>query len=96
MIQRASNYGTSTEHGPLKTIDRFRSDARYGGDGNRIDLAYAVYAFAHGLGEADVAAAIRSRDLSHKGNERRQEDYIERTIQKALGAVENQMAGRGR
>jgi hypothetical protein len=32
--------------GRLKTIDDFRSDAVYAGDGNRIDLAYAVYALA--------------------------------------------------
>ncbi len=57
----------STAPAPLKTIDTFRSDAPYGGDGNRIDLAYAIYAFAHGIGIAEVSAAIRSRDLSHKG-----------------------------
>ena len=80
----------------LKSIDAFRSDARYGGDGNRIDLAYAIYAFAHGLGTADVSAAIRARNLAHKGNERRQEEYVERTIKKALGAIERQVVGRGR
>jgi hypothetical protein len=31
---------------------------------------------------------IRSRDLSHKGNERRQNDYVERTIKKALATIE--------
>ena len=30
--------------GPLKGIDEFRADPRYGGDGTRVDLAYAVYA----------------------------------------------------
>ncbi len=66
-----------------KAIDAFRSDPRYGGDGNRIDLAYAIYALSHGATEAEVAAAIRTRDLSKKGAERRQQDYIERTIRKA-------------
>ena len=66
-----------------KTIDTFRSDPRYGGDGNRIDLAYAVYALSHGATEGEVAAAIRTRDLSKKGAEPRQQDYIERTIRKA-------------
>ena len=66
-----------------KTIDSFRSDPRYANDGNRIDLAYVVYALAHGATEAEVAAAIRTRDLSKKGAERRQQDYIERTIRKA-------------
>jgi len=50
-----------------KTIDSFRSDPRYAGDGNRIDLAYAVYALSHGATEEEVAAAIRTRDLSKKG-----------------------------
>ena len=72
----------------VKSIDVFRADPRYGGDGTRIDLAYAVYAIAHGRTEAEVEAAIRSRDLSHKGSERRQHDYVERTIKKALAATE--------
>jgi hypothetical protein len=72
----------------LKTIDGFRADARYGGDGNRIDLAYAVYALSHGASSVEVAAMIRSRDLSHKGNERRQNEYVERTIKKALATIE--------
>lgn len=72
----------------IKSIDVFRADPRYGGDGTRIDLAYAVYAIAHGRAEAEVEAAIRSRDLSHKGSERRQHDYVERTIKKALAATE--------
>jgi hypothetical protein len=66
-----------------KTIDSFRSDPRYAGDGNRIDLAYAVYALSHGATEEEVAAAIRTRDLSKKGAQHRQQDYVERTIRKA-------------
>jgi hypothetical protein len=72
----------------LKTVDAFRIDTRYGGDGTRIDLAYALYAFSHGASAAQVQAAIRSRDLSHKGNERRQNEYVERTIKKALATIE--------
>lgn len=72
----------------LKGIDEFRADARYGGDGTRVDLAYAVYALARGAGAEQVANAIRSRDLSHKGGERRQDEYVTRTIKKALAAVE--------
>jgi len=72
----------------VKTIDVFRADGRYGGDGTRIDLAYAVYALSHGAGAEQVETAIRSRDLSHKGNERRQDDYVERTIKKALAVIE--------
>jgi len=36
-----------------------------------------------GATEAEVAAAIRTRDLSKKGAEHRRQDYIERTIRKA-------------
>ncbi|HTW64667.1 MAG TPA: DNA-primase RepB domain-containing protein [Bryobacteraceae bacterium] len=75
----------------LKTIDVFRTDPRYCGDGNRIDLAYSIYALSHGASDAEVAAAIRSRDLSHKGNERRQSQYIERTIKRALAAFERSL-----
>ena len=78
----------------LKSIDGFRHDPKYGGDGTRIDLAYAVYAFAHGASTLEVSAALRSRDLSHKGNEKRQEDYVQRTIQKALGGLRTEVRAR--
>jgi hypothetical protein len=82
---RAQRQGTAN----IKGIDQFREDARYGGDGTRVDLAYAVYALAHGAGQADVEATLRSRDLSHKGNEKRQRDYIERTVRKATVTLES-------
>jgi hypothetical protein len=72
----------------LKSIDAFRADGRYGGDGTRVDLAYAVYALSHGAKAEQVEAAIRSRDLSHKGNERRQDEYVGRTIKKARATIE--------
>jgi hypothetical protein len=78
----------------LKSIEAFRCNPRYGGDGTRIDLAYAVYAISHGVSEAEVSTAIRSRDLSHKGGQKRQDDYVDRTVRKAVGSLE--MAGRGR
>src|SRR5579883_3030740 len=58
------------------TIDDFRAKSAYGGDGNRIDLAYTVYALTHGVSEADIRSAIASRDLSKKGPEQRQRNYI--------------------
>jgi len=90
-VLRPCAAGHSTE---LKSIDSFRADPKYGGDGTRIDMAYAIYAASHGAGEVQIEAAIRSRDLSHKGGERRQADYVERTIQKAFESARNQ--GRGR
>ena len=65
------------------TIDDFRSNPKYNGDGNRIDLAYAIYALSHNIAEDDIRAAIASRDLTKKGSERRQQDYISRTLEKA-------------
>ncbi len=81
---------------PLKTIDSFRADARYGGDGTRIDLAYSIYALSHGVNIAAVAAAVCSRDLSHKGSDRRQSEYVDRTIKKALANLERNVAYRAR
>src|ERR1035438_7461024 len=86
--QRAKAVTTHPKN--LKSIDAFRADGRFGGDGTRIDLAYAVYSLSHGATAEGVEAAIRSRDLSHKGNERRQNDYIMRTIKKALTTIERE------
>lgn len=69
---------------PLKTIDDFRADPSYAGDGNRIDLAFAVYALAHGHSEHTVLAALRTRDLTKKGSDARQNTYVARTVAKAL------------
>jgi hypothetical protein len=73
----------------LKSIETFRHDPRYGYDLHRADAAFATYALSHGMSKDAVAAAIASRDLTKKGNERQQEAYINRTIARAL-------AGRGR
>lgn len=81
-------------NGPDKTIEAFRQNPAYGGDGTRIDLAYALYAFSRGLSDEEVRAAIRTRDLSHKGAERRQEEYVERTVRKALALQQSQARGR--
>ena len=79
-----------------RTIEDFRANSLYGGDGTRIDLAYAIYALAHGSPDEQVKAAIRSRDLSHKGDEKRQTEYVERTVSKAFSIVERNTAGRER
>ena len=68
----------------LRTIDEFRSNPTYDGDGNRIDLAFSIYALAHRVSELAVADAIASRDLSKKGPPNRQRDYTRRTIAKAM------------
>ncbi|MBN9657144.1 MAG: hypothetical protein J0H49_03145 [Acidobacteria bacterium] len=73
--------------GRLLTIDDFRSNPSYDGDGNRIDLAYSVYALAHGVSEAAITAVINSRDLSKKGSSNRQSAYTSRTIAKAAQRI---------
>ena len=71
----------------LRSIGNFRANPMYAGDGTRIDLAYAIYALAHGVPDAQIDTAIRSRDLTHKGNEKRQAEYVERTLRKAATIV---------
>jgi hypothetical protein len=67
----------------LKTIEDFRTKPIYGGDQTRVDLAYAVYALAHGVPENEARNALASRDLTHIGGGKRQQEYIDRTIKKA-------------
>lgn len=68
----------------MKPIEEFRADPAYRGDGNRIDLAYAIHALAHGSSEDAVRATIQQRDLSKKGPAARQLAYVTRTLSKAL------------
>lgn len=77
------NRPPSAHQGDLRTIGSFWNDPKYGGDHTRSDLAYATYALARNVSEAEVDGALRSRDLSHKGNPARQTDYVTRTIGKA-------------
>lgn len=90
--QRFESLGTG-EQPPRKNIADFRLNPRYGGDATREDLAFAIYALTHGVDTADVAATIRSRDLSHKGDDKRQAQYVERTITKAIKVRESRSLG---
>jgi len=81
--QRERSAAPTYRGGATKSIDSFRSNPVYGGDGTRIDLAFSIYALSHGSSTAEVAAALRSRSLDHKGTEKRQCEYVERTIRKA-------------
>ena len=72
----------------LKSIEDFRTKPTYGGDQTRVDLAYAVYALAHGVPENEARNALASRDLTHKGDRKRQQEYIDRTIKKARDRIE--------
>jgi len=77
----------------LKNIEDFRAKPIYGGDQTRVDLAYAVYALAHGIPENTARDALTSRDLSHKGDRKRQLDYVDRTIRKARERIEDNRKG---
>ncbi|MGJ5814878.1 RepB family DNA primase [Paludibaculum fermentans] len=72
----------------IKSIEDFRSNPRYGGDATREDLAFAIYALAHGLDTGRITSTLRSRDLSHKGDDKRQTQYVERTLAKALRVMD--------
>lgn len=76
----------------LRSIYDFRLDPKYSGDGNRVDIAYAIYALAHGLSEFFVREAIGSRDLSKKGSAARRESYVNRTINKAKKSLASVLA----
>jgi hypothetical protein len=67
----------------LKTIEDFRHRSIYNGDHTRSDLAYAIYALAHGVSETTLREQLASRDLRHKGNYKRQQEYLDRTVLKA-------------
>lgn len=79
-------------HTRVRSIDDYRRDPRYGGDGNRIDLAYAIHALGCGRSTSQVVADLKSRDLTHKGNETRQDQYVVRTMEKALQRVRDTRA----
>lgn len=85
--QILSTGGNLNKSANLKTIEHFKQKPQYAGDGSRIDLAYAVYALSHGVPEDDVRRTIAGRDLSKKGTELRQRQYIDRTIAKAFAGV---------
>jgi hypothetical protein len=75
---------------PARDIESFRQNPNYAGDGTRVDLAYSIYALSQGAAPGQVEAALRSRNLAHKGSEKRQAEYVERTIRKALTIVGNE------
>jgi hypothetical protein len=83
--ERVRNQSTQARPplGSLKTLEDFRRRSAYGGDHTRSDLAYAIYALAHGIPEKILRGELASRDLSHKGNQKRQQEYLDRTILKA-------------
>jgi len=60
-----------------RPIEDFRTDDAYAIDGNRVDLAFAIHALAHGTSETAVLPAIKSRDFSKKGSVAQQLAYVD-------------------
>lgn len=87
------NHYKSSTGGSLRTIKEFRTDPKYRGDGHRIDLAFALHAFANGAESGSIRAALQSRDLRKKGSPQRQSAYVDRTIRKALDSFRGRGIG---
>lgn len=64
-------------------INDFRQSEQFDGDLHRADMAYCHYARKSGVKKSEAYKALLTRDLRHKGSEKRQQDYIERTLRKA-------------
>ena len=80
-----TNHGVqlASSQSSLKSIEDFRRRSVYCGDHTRSDLAYAINALARGVPETTVREQLASRDLNHKGNQKRQQEYLDRTVLKA-------------
>jgi len=81
--------GQGGHESPFKALAEFHRDPRYAGDLHRADMAWARHAAAMGLSAAEIRAELmRARDLSKKGNLKRQREYAERTAGKAVRQAE--------
>src|SRR5271168_4338632 len=77
--------GQGAPESQLRSLAEFHRDPRYAGDFHRADMAWARHAAAMGFSAAEIRAELmRARDLSKKGNLKRQREYTERTAEKAV------------
>jgi hypothetical protein len=75
----------SKERVGVKLLREFHSDPIYGGDLHRADMAWAKHAAGCGLTLEQIRDELfNGRDLSKKGNHKRQLEYAERTARKAI------------
>ena len=94
-MQRSLFKGKPRREGAgIKAVVDFSNDPKYGGAYSRSNLAFAVYALDHGVPESQVRAQIASQDLSYVGSHARQQDYVERVIQKAINFLNAPAIGR--
>jgi hypothetical protein len=69
----------------VKALKEFHDDAIYAGDLHRADMAWAKHAAGCGLTLEQIKAELlNGRDLSKKGDHKRQVEYVTRTAEKAL------------
>jgi len=72
----------------IKPLKMFQADSIYGGDLHRADMAWAIHAASCGLTLEQIRdELLNGRDLSKKGNLKRQAEYASRTAQKALERI---------
>jgi hypothetical protein len=73
----------------VKPLAEFHADPMYAGDLHRADLAWAKHAAGCGFTLEQIRGRLlNGRDLSKKGNRKRQLEYAERTARKALGQIQ--------
>ncbi len=69
----------------VKPLKEFHDDALYAGDLHRADMAWAKHAAGCILTSEQIRdELLNGRDLSKKGNRKRQAEYVMRTTEKAL------------
>src|SRR5712692_3187553 len=72
------------ERAGVKPLKEFHSDPIYAGDLYRADMAWAKHAAGCGLTLEQITdELLAGRDLSKKGNRKRQVEYVIRTAEKA-------------
>jgi hypothetical protein len=72
----------------VKPLGEFHADPAYGSDLHRADMAWAKHAAGCGLTLEQIKdELLNGRDLSKKGNRKRQIEYATRTAEKALRSV---------
>jgi DNA primase RepB-like protein len=72
----------------VKALKEFHDDPIYAGDLHRADMAWAQHAAGCGLTLEQIRdELLNGRDLSKKGNHKRQVEYVTRTAEKALRSL---------
>ncbi len=78
----------SKERAGVKPLKEFHSDPIYAGDLHRADMAWAKHAAGCGLTLEQIKdELLTGRDLSKKGNRKRQVEYVTRTAEKAFRSL---------